>query len=265
MTNISNEECKSIMIDILLDIDAFCKANNLRYSLAFGTLIGAVRHGGFIPWDDDIDIMMPRPDYEVFRKKYNGHHNHYECIYCCKNDEVYCTKTFAKVHDKRTIVIEQENASNDKYGVFVDVFPIDGVPKSEFGFKLQCALYHLIESIMRVSSISFTRLSSISTKFKKLLGMCVPVSILGCINDVILSTVDYNRAKEAGVLCLENDKKKKQPKNRFEQYTTVKFEGHEFMSIYEIDANLTHYYGDYMVVPSVEQQINHCIKAYHKR
>ena len=68
MKEITIEESKKIQLMILDSIDLFCKSNNLRYSLAYGTLIGAVRHHGFIPWDDDIDIMMPRPDYDKFLK-----------------------------------------------------------------------------------------------------------------------------------------------------------------------------------------------------
>ena len=70
MKAISQEEIRSIQIAILNSVDAFCRKNNLKYSLAYGTLIGAVRHKGFIPWDDDIDIIMPRPDYDRFVAKY---------------------------------------------------------------------------------------------------------------------------------------------------------------------------------------------------
>ena len=62
------EECKDIQREILAVIDRFCKENQIRYSLCGGTLLGAVRHQGYIPWDDDIDIMMPRPDFDRFRR-----------------------------------------------------------------------------------------------------------------------------------------------------------------------------------------------------
>ena len=64
---IEPEEFKKTQFDILISVDRFCKARGIRYFLAYGTLIGALRHGGYIPWDDDIDISMPRPDYERFK------------------------------------------------------------------------------------------------------------------------------------------------------------------------------------------------------
>ena len=76
MKAILPEELNVIQLDILDDIHQFCVNNNIRYSLAFGSLIGAIRHHGYIPWDDDIDIMMPRPDYDVFINSFNGAYKH---------------------------------------------------------------------------------------------------------------------------------------------------------------------------------------------
>ena len=71
MKQIFIEEMRKLQISILLYVHDFCKENNIRYSLSGGTLLGAVRHKGYIPWDDDIDIMMPRPDYERFVNEFN--------------------------------------------------------------------------------------------------------------------------------------------------------------------------------------------------
>lgn len=84
MKPITTHELRKIQIEILKSIHNYCQENNLRYSLAYGTLLGAVRHKGFIPWDDDIDIMMPRPDYEQFLKGYRGYNEFYQV-------QDYCT------------------------------------------------------------------------------------------------------------------------------------------------------------------------------
>ena len=76
MKEIGIDELKKLQVEMLVLIDEFCQHNNIRYSLSSGTLIGAVRHKGYIPWDDDIDIMMPREDYDRFVSTFNGAYGH---------------------------------------------------------------------------------------------------------------------------------------------------------------------------------------------
>ena len=78
MREIGFSEIKSVALDILKDVAHFCDTHDIRYVLAYGTMLGAVRHKGFIPWDDDIDIMMPRDDYNRFIKTYNEHNSRYQ-------------------------------------------------------------------------------------------------------------------------------------------------------------------------------------------
>ena len=104
---ITHDELRELQLKILDYIDAFCKEHDIRYSLSSGTLLGAVRHGGYIPWDDDIDIMMVREDYEKFLKLY-AQHNTSE-IYQLVNYDTSNKKflmTFSKIHDIRTLVKE---------------------------------------------------------------------------------------------------------------------------------------------------------------
>ena len=93
MKKLSHSEIQEALACILKDVDAFCRENGIRYSLAYGTLIGAVRHRGFIPWDDDIDLLMPRPDFERFVAAYKG--RRYKCLYGTKNDEADFVNFFA--------------------------------------------------------------------------------------------------------------------------------------------------------------------------
>ena len=96
------------ILDILVAIDKVCKEHNLHYYLVFGTMLGAVRHKGFIPWDDDIDIAMPRPEYETLRS--HAHEwlpKQYEMI-CPENDKRYMFG-FGKIQDANTTLIEREH------------------------------------------------------------------------------------------------------------------------------------------------------------
>jgi lipopolysaccharide cholinephosphotransferase len=95
MRELSLRELQLFTLDILKDVHTFCINNQLHYSVAFGTLIGAIRHRGFIPWDDDIDIVMPRPDYERFCQTYHSERFHLKH----RGNDKKCMITFARVYD----------------------------------------------------------------------------------------------------------------------------------------------------------------------
>ena len=118
------QELRGVQLGILDDIHAFCVDNGIRYFLACGTLIGAVRHKGYIPWDDDIDLYMPRDDYERFINEFKSVSGN--CRVLDPKKEKHYYYTYAKVVDKRTLLVEPE-ADGYRIGVYVDVFPVDYV------------------------------------------------------------------------------------------------------------------------------------------
>ena len=126
MREISFEESKSIMIDIVKDIDAFCRKEGIDYSLAEGSLIGAVRHHGIIPWDDDIDILMLRDNYERFCNLYNSEKYVLQKYDYKLNSWLLCVK----ITDPRTI-IRFKDSSEEPLGLWVIVFPIDNAPDDD--------------------------------------------------------------------------------------------------------------------------------------
>ncbi len=118
------QELRQIQMGILDEVHQFCEANGLRYFLSSGTLIGAVRHKGYIPWDDDIDIYMPRQDYEQFLQTYSDTKGTYRAINPATEPHYYYT--FAKVVDQRTRMVEKETEGYE-IGVYMDIFPVDYV------------------------------------------------------------------------------------------------------------------------------------------
>lgn len=125
---ISIQEIKQTELGILHYIDRVCQANGLRYVLAYGTLLGAVRHQGFIPWDDDIDIMMPREDYKRFLDITHKTTDSRYVTASMEHTKGYYYE-FAKVYDNRTRIEEKGVTAIDGMGVYVDIFPMDYRPK----------------------------------------------------------------------------------------------------------------------------------------
>ena len=142
MKTINTEELKKIQVEILDYVDKFCEERNIKYSLYAGTLIGAVRHKGFIPWDDDIDIMMLRSDYERFLKELHEEKDSRYKILDFRYDHSY-HYAFAKVIDSKTQLREEVIDPYDGLGIYIDIFPIDVLPDN----KLKIRLVYLIQWI----------------------------------------------------------------------------------------------------------------------
>lgn len=121
------------VLDILKDVHCFCVKNGIRYSLAYGTLIGAVRHRGFIPWDNDIDIVMLRQDYDLFINRYESSEYKVASHIVGKND---CLIAYARVYDPARTIASGANWASFETGLWIDVFPLDNVPSDQSLFKV---------------------------------------------------------------------------------------------------------------------------------
>ena len=123
--NYDLKELQNVMLQMMIEIDRICRKNNIQYILSGGTMLGAVRHHGFIPWDDDMDIAMPRKDYDRFVEIANSELPERFRLECYENTRDY-PYNFGKVRDVNTIFKEKFTASlNINHGVYIDVFPMD--------------------------------------------------------------------------------------------------------------------------------------------
>lgn len=250
MRELSLEETKKIQLDILDAVDQFCKSNGLHYSLAFGTLLGAVRHGGYIPWDDDIDLAMPREDYEKFKETFNV--PNYRVL--SPNNPKEYLHPFLKVENSMTFQ-EEDIAMNCEIGVNIDIFPVDNCPiegkELQNWIKNKKFLYRLI--ILKTRSLSKNR--SWWKNSIILLGKCmispIPAARITSLLDRIAQTFRY---KDVPGVALWD---KVFPKKFFEEYTTIDFEGKPYATLKNYDTYLTHQFGDYMQLPPVEQRKTH--------
>lgn len=262
------EEVKQTELEILLEFNRFCENNKLRYLLAFGTALGAARHGGFIPWDDDIDVIMPRKDYERFLATYpENSSNRYKLTSYRDKSSIY---HFAKLIDTTTLVYE--TYLNPKYstGLWIDVFPIDRVPlEAHLENKVSKVrrLFRLRELAVGNPDIAASKSALIAKKLTRPIATALnPYSISKEIDSVLVSLnkdVPDNSA-DFGWVCLDNPKAFIGifPDHDLFPAQVMEFEGHKLPVPHNIDANLTQCYGDWHQLPPKEEREPHFTEAY---
>ena len=260
MRKVTVEEQKEIQCTILQEIAEFCEDNNIRYFLAYGTLIGAIRHNGFIPWDDDIDIAMPRPDYDRFVHSFNHRDSHAKVIEMSINKNYGIP--FAKAYDDRTWVNEL-HYKYEEYGVFVDIFPIDGI-KGTAQFKKADRLNHLLHT----KKANFTR-RKLSKKIINFVGKMIllPFSVHDILNLIDKDARKYpcGSTEKAGLISVPYGIREIVDTTVFEKTIFHEFEGKQYRIPIGYDQWLTSLYGDYMQLPPKDQRApHHVLDAYWK-
>lgn len=265
MKEIGINELKQIQLEILKEVHTYCVKENIWYSLSYGTLLGAIRHNGYIPWDDDIDIMMKREDYELFLQ--NFHHKYYKAI-CYNNADNYY-QAFAKVYDTRTLMLEDINYKTD-YGVYIDIFPIDNMtnqPKLLEKFQREKTFYNIIANL-KIIKTNRERgfLKNTVLVLSHFILSPIPIRLVIDKISIISQKFRYAETSNAGIVVTYNNKLKWiVPKSYFNSRLLWSFENSFFYIISEYDKYLKAIYGDYMSLPPIENRISHHrFKAYWK-
>ena len=262
MRGIEPSEVKDKLVDILSNIDEFCGEHGLRYCLAYGTLLGAIRHQGFIPWDDDIDIWMPRPDYEWFYRHYDDPVYKFHSMETDRNWPL----NFGKVCDERYTAVDEFGKD---FGLYVDVFPLDGVPDEDRVFQKQLKRVRRKERIWSnlviTSRMSYESTMPMQKKIKWLLSRIakciVPTKV--AIRRLVKETSRYD-FEGAQRFCSITDSNYAIPKDKLTEIIRVPFEKKSFNVPACYDYWLKLFYDDYMQLPPIEQRINHGIKVFEK-
>lgn len=265
MKEITVDEMKEIQLKILIDIADFCEKNNLRYFLCGGTLLGAVRHKGFIPWDDDIDISMPRPDYERLLQTYS--HPDYTLFHWQKGGKYL--GTFTKAADRRTI-IDEKGDFGEEIGVNIDIFPIDGLPgpdkKNRAMIRKFRFLYRIVCSTMAEDLSNRTFFKKIAISAVKGLDHIFPIR--NAFTKMVVKGAQkypFDTAEKVAAVVWGYGEREIVDRDVYSHYIKLDFEGYQFNVPQKYDTYLKMLYGDYMALPPKEQQVyKHGATAYWK-
>lgn len=242
------------ILETLKVVDRVCAEHGLRYTVIAGTMLGAVRHGGFIPWDDDLDIAMPRPDYD----RLIAHHSQWlpaplEMI-CNENDTDY-PFPFAKIQNADTTLIERAHI---KYlgGIYIDVFPLDGAPEGSLRRALHFARYEFYKRVVYFMYRDPYKHGHGPSSW-------IPLLVRKLFNRravhermrQIMTEADYDTSR----IIIDHDEGRRGmvPKNWLEPMARVKFEDTEVAGFANADAYLRGMYGNYMQVPDDAHKRQH--------
>ena len=262
---------KEIQVDMLKAFDTFCKDNSLTYFLTYGTLIGALRHKGYIPWDDDIDLMMPRKDYNRLISHFNTSCTDMSLRVIEHSIDSQYYLPFAKLVNSKTVL--KENVDNDyEIGIYIDIFPLDNL-SDDFGqAKKVMKKAFRFNRRLQFKTISLTKKRSLIKNVILIMGKTIlhfqNIShILSSFDNFCQSKMSDRFTKYVGVMTgtSAGDESRVFRKEWFENVEYAWFENQEYPVPIGADALLKQLYGDYMTPPPKDQQVtHHSFEAWYK-
>lgn len=272
---LTTEELKERELKILKFFHNYCEENNLTYWLSAGSLIGAVRHKGFIPWDDDIDVGMPRKDYmrliQIFPKEgIDG------LKLLTPFNQKDCPITFGKLYDTKTVKMDDEvEEKYQKYGIDIDIFPWDYAPSTmeqiNYFYKKQYYRFKVFLGIVG----KYRKEKKLSKTVIKTFFMtgCKLLAKINIINANKIALKMNNAADQfdngkywcSSMQPLGRKAKGVATKESFDELLLVDFESEKFFIPKGYDEMLTNIYGDYMKFPPKEQQVTHHLSSVYER
>ena len=264
MREITPEELKEIQLQMMDYVDHFCRINDIQYTLACGTLIGAMRHEGFIPWDDDIDIHLLREEYNKFTRLWNEQkESHpYELVNIESGNNM--GYPFGKIHDPKTVTYV---GTFKRTGVFIDVFPMDFVVDEE-DFRIRQAkiakLYRMRDTYIHWINIRETGAPLLKKLYVYLRKPRISYNQLAIEISNIAQEIKQPTDFVYEMVCAVT-LKHPVPASAYDEYIDCNFENRKYRIIKGYDQYLSILYGDWRTLPPVEKRVtHHGFKAYWK-
>ncbi len=261
--------------DLLLELDAVCRRNGLRYQLAAGTLLGAIRHGDIIPWDDDVDVIMPRDDYEKLMSIGPSVFGRHLFLQTRKSDRAY-KSLFARLRRNDSELRFSWDRSDSHNGIYIDIFPMDFVMPHSIGGYVQRLLIAVLRWCERVAY--YTPEDRASERFlmsgiiNRILAKCFTIVPLDRYLWMLEEIMAWYRSRNTGfVACLTQltpsqllKAERIRPASEVFDSCSVWLRGHLFPAPTQYDATLRRLYGNYMELPPINQRVNpHPIVGFH--
>lgn len=270
MRTIETDELKRIMLNMLIEFQAYCEKHKLQFFLDSGTLLGAIRHKGFIPWDDDMDICMLRPEYDrllqLIKKGPISDHITVEL----PDDGLFA---YAKIIDTRTVLIEYPETLRSVINVYIDLFPKDGHPDEEYQARRHCrkaVFFYKCYWFNKYSVKVWKRQPNFLKRIiAHLVGPVVEDSTWPLHKaEMIAKKYDVTKSKYCSSI-LAGGIRGRVPVECFSSAVEVEFEGHTFPAMVGYDQYLRKLYedinnGDYMILPPEDKRITHETEVYWK-
>ena len=249
----------SLELDILKYIDKICNEFDIKYSLAYGTLLGAIRHKGFIPWDDDIDIFMLRNDYNKFIEVLSKVRNNRYVLQSIENDKNYCYD-YAKVVDSHTRIEIDGIVTHNNEGLWVDVFPLDKIPRYPRIHKFFVAFFVFCNSLSLHLHFPDKKRSYLWYPLWCISRFIGPRFFAIIIDKLVQMGNSEKYVGRIGGATIRKDYFF--DKEWCSSITKLTFEGYDFQAFLKYDNLLKHNFGDYMKLPPEEKRICHPIVAF---
>ena len=255
--NETMRKVKKVELEILQEFECVCEMLNLRWYAGYGTVLGAIRHKGFIPWDDDVDVLMPRKDYEIFCKKAQELLPEKYFVQTLETEEEYY-QPFAKVRRSDTTFWEKGTEhDNINHGIYIDIFPLDGYPTKWFAeklFMIKRIIYNnflyedgdlnCLSGYRKVFAVLYRvfrgKLTRKEAAFKK---------------EKLVKKVAYDEAEIVSCMVEDTPKAEAVLKSVYGEGLNVPFEDREIKVPTETHEYLTRLYGSYMEFPPEDKRI----------
>lgn len=271
MKTVHLDDMKALTLDGLKYLKLICEKNNITYYLAYGTLLGAIRHKGYIPWDDDIDIWIPRSDYfKLIEALHQDKNDDWEVVSSNVNHDYFFE--WAKLSNKKTMITPARFVSGYIYGVSIDLFPLDDVEGAKSEEEVKQLMDKVRRDYFRITSKYRGMTNTVKSIWKHQLYKGIFKFASFVLGPYFKQIEKYNqKLKELGngtgdyLIGSQTPLPVVFRSEWFKETIEVEFEGEKYPAPAHYEKVLTKLYGDYMQLPPVEKRVTHHLyRVYYK-